>query len=195
MPFTSEAVVAHWSSPRNIIFLSPCGGLDPWQHQEHPRSHGVSNEIALSGVFINTEIQPAETTYPSAPISSQRAVLCAIAWDLWSLRIASFLGNEGRSLPALWCISGHLLRRPKQRRACWSKLGLIRAVQGMNASLQQQGSPANGPWLTDYHSIWVIDCSFSFNTFCIESNQPSSVLEMNWLSQLNSKDISPTAAT
>lgn len=152
MPFTSEAVVACWSSPRNIIFLCPCRGLDPWQHQEHPRSCGVSNEIALSGVFISTEIQPAETTYPSTHISSQRAVLCAIGWDMWSPWIASFLGNEGRwyTTSALWCISERLLKRPKQRRACWSKLGLIRAIQSMKASLLQQGSPANGPWLTDY---------------------------------------------
>jgi len=96
MPFTSETVVAHWSSPRNIIFLRPCGGLKPRQHQEHPRSRDVSNEIALSVVFINTEIRPAETMYPSAHALSQRAVLCAAGWDPWSLRIALFLGNEGK---------------------------------------------------------------------------------------------------
>lgn len=75
MPFTSEAVVAHWSSPRNIIFLSPCGGLHPWQHQEHPRSCGVSSKIAWRGVFIKTEIWPTETTSPSAHIMSQSSSL------------------------------------------------------------------------------------------------------------------------
>lgn len=72
MPFTSEAVVAHWSSQRNIIFLSPVGGLHPWQHQEHPRSCGVSSKVAWRGVFINAEIWPTETTSPRADIMSQR---------------------------------------------------------------------------------------------------------------------------
>lgn len=148
MPFTSEAVVAYWSSPRNIIFLSPCGGLDLWQHWEHPRSHGASNEIALSGVFINAEIQPAETSHPSTHASWARDVLQAETSGPCGLWCSSGM-RTGHTLPALWCVSGRLLKKTKTR-ACWRKLGLIRAVQGMKASLLQQDSPANGPWLTDY---------------------------------------------
>lgn len=149
MPFTSEAVVAHWRSLRNIIFLSPCRGL----HPEHPRSCGVSNKIAWRGVFINAEIWPTETTYPSAHTHNEpESSSLAAGWDLWPLQIASFFGNEGKwaPFPALCCFSGYLLERPKQRRASWSKLGLITAVQSTKTSLLQQGSPANGPWLTDY---------------------------------------------
>lgn len=78
MPFTSEAVVACWSSLRNSVFLSPCRGLDPWQCQDHPRSCGVSNKTAPGGVFSNAETGPSESTRPSSHIHSQRALLCAV---------------------------------------------------------------------------------------------------------------------
>lgn len=139
MPFTSEAVVACWSSPRNIFFLSPCRGLDPWQCQDHPRSCGVSNETAWV-VFSVRQRWGLHKPHVQAHTSIARELFCA----LWSSRAAE------ASLPARCCICGHLLQAPAQRRACQSQPGPAWASRDTKSSPLQHGSPANGPWLTDY---------------------------------------------